>query len=222
VKREEEQLCCLCGQRPATTSDHIPPKCIFPTPRPIDTITVDTCHECNQSTSRLDEEFRVFISLFVGKTSPEAERLWKSDTLSTVRKNRRLLQKALSSFQPGYVTSAEGVILGERRLVVWDDSCNKVVEKIIRALYFHHFREVLGHRVEVKISPVREIPQPTGDSIRSWQYNSVGGDQFIYRYARANDVPLRSVWLLVFYRNLAILCDTTPVQNPGCYSKGAK
>jgi hypothetical protein len=210
VKQDEKMLCCLCGERFATTRDHIPPRCIFPIPRPADVITVPACEECNKSTSQLDEEFRVFINLFVGKTSPRSEHLWKSHTLSTVRSNRRLLQKALNSFLPGYVTSKHGIILNERGLVVWDDSSNPVLEKIVRGLYFHHFKEILGSRVEVMISQVREAPQTTVDSVKSWRYGSVGGDQFIYRYARANDAPLRSAWLLVFYRNLVILGDTIP------------
>jgi hypothetical protein len=220
VKQAKKTLCCLCGKRPATTTDHVPPKCIFPTPRPLNVITVRTCEECNESTSQSDEEFRVFVNLFVGKTSPESEHLWKSHTLSTVRSNRRLLQKALTAFQPGYVTSKHGIILDERKLVVWDDAPNRVLEKIVRALYFHHFKDILGDRVKVIIDQIREIPQTTTDSIKLWQYNCVGGDQFIYRYARANDVPLCSAWLLVFHRNLVILGNTVPVQDPNILSPG--
>ena len=121
-----KRLCCLCGSRPSTTRDHIPPKCIFPQPRPVDIITVPACEECNKNTSAADEEFRVFVSMFVGKRTPEAQRLWESRTLSTVKNNRRLLDKAQSAFQPANVTSKGGIILGEVDLVVWDDSPNQV------------------------------------------------------------------------------------------------
>lgn len=99
---DNQVTCVICDKNPATTSDHIPPKGVFPRPRPSDLITIPACVECNKITQNLDEEFRVFINMFVGKTTPQAENLWKTETLPTVQHNKRLLRKAMSSFQPAY------------------------------------------------------------------------------------------------------------------------
>jgi len=211
-----KNLCCFCGIRPATTKDHIPPKCIFPLPRPVDIITVPACKECNESTSAVDEEFRVFVNLFVGKKTPETERLWEYQTLSTVEKNIRLLNKAKSAFQPGYITSKHGIIISEVELVVWDDSMNQVVDKIIRGLYFFHFGEILADRVDIAVKQVHIVTMDNNERVKlcecvkPLQSNYVADGQFIYRYARANDSPLSSVWLLIFHKGLVIMGNTNP------------
>ena len=182
------KLCCLCGIRPATTKDHIPPKCIFPPPRPVDIITVPACKECNESTSAVDEEFRVFVSLFVGEKTPETERLWES-TISTVEKNHRLLDKAKSAFQPGYITSKHGIILGEADLVVWDDSMNQVIDKMIHGLYFYHFDEILAGRVDITVKQLNIITMTDierarlCESVKPLPCNYVADGQFMYRWS---------------------------------------
>ena len=199
-----KKLCCFCGIRPATTRDHIPPKCVFPEPRPVDLITVPACEECNKSTASIDEEFRVFVNLFVGKKSPEAERLWRLRTLSTVKSNRRLLNKAISAFQPGYVTP-------KHKIILWDDSPHRIFEKMVRGLYFHHFNEVLADRVDIIIDQIKEMTTAKVECVKSLSCNYIGCGQFLYRYGRANDDPLRSVWLFVFHRNLVVMGQTNPV-----------
>ena len=53
--------CVYCGERDATTEDHIPPKCLFGLPLPSTLIKVPSCFQCN-STSRDDEYFRIALS----------------------------------------------------------------------------------------------------------------------------------------------------------------
>jgi hypothetical protein len=101
-----------------------------------------------------------------------------------------------------------GIILGEADIVEWDASANSVLQKMIRGLYYHHFKEILGDRTEITTEQIRNVPRGI---IESWPFNSIGGDQFVYRYARANDVPLHSVWLLVFHGSLVVLGQTIPV-----------
>ena len=209
------KLCCLCGIRPATTKDHIPPKCIFPSPRPVDIITVPACEECNEGTSAIDEEFRVFVSMFAGKRTAEAERLWENQTLSTVKKNRRLLDKATSACQPGYITSKHGIILGTVDLVVWDDSMSQIIDKMIRGLYFYHFGQILADRVDITVKQVNILTMNDiernnlRECLKPLPCNYVADGQFLYRYARANDNPLRSVWFFIFHSSLMVMGHTS-------------
>jgi len=148
------------------------------------------------------------VNMFVGKRTPEAQRLWESRTLSTVKHSRRLLDKAKSAFQPGYITSKGGIILGEVDLVVWDDSPNQVIEKMIRGLYFYHFDEILADRVDIVVDQVKELTIEKVECVKSLSCNCIADGQFMYRYARANDEPLSSVWLLIFHKNLVIMGHT--------------
>ena len=51
--------CAYCGDVGIVTRDHVPPKGIFPKPRPANLITVPACPKCHsQQTSRDDEYFR--------------------------------------------------------------------------------------------------------------------------------------------------------------------
>jgi hypothetical protein len=65
--RKTSQTCALCGARPATTRtrDHVPPKALFPSPRP-KLITVPACDICNESASEAEEKFRVYLSVKSG------------------------------------------------------------------------------------------------------------------------------------------------------------
>jgi hypothetical protein len=205
-----KKVCSICGIRPATTVEHIPPRCMFPPPRPMDTITVPACRECNESTSVEDEEFRLFVSMFAGKSTPEAERLWVSKTLPTVKSNRRLLRKAKASIKPAYLKSKGGIIFDKCDIVTWDDSPSKVVDKIVRGLYFHHYGEILADRVNITINQVRSITIEKAKCLDSLNVTTVGGNQFVCRFARANEDPLYSTWFMMFQKALMLIAFTTP------------
>jgi hypothetical protein len=51
--------CAYCGSTSELTDDHIPPKNLFPKPRPENIITVKACKICVKDTSKDDEYFRM-------------------------------------------------------------------------------------------------------------------------------------------------------------------
>src|SRR5579872_3566373 len=61
--------CYLCRGTENLTSDHLPPKNLFPKPRPANLITVPCCAACNEGFSKLDEQFRAFITMPVNVSS---------------------------------------------------------------------------------------------------------------------------------------------------------
>ncbi len=76
--RKTAPVCVFCGVRDGTTKDHVPPKGMFPPPRP-NLITVPACVTCNGGASEIDERFRTMLSLKVGAASPEVVyELWVS------------------------------------------------------------------------------------------------------------------------------------------------
>ena len=113
------------------------------------------------------------------------------------------------------MSSAGGILLTKRDFVVWDDPPIRVLEKMVRGLYFHHFGEILGDRADVSVEQITQLTRAKVDSIKLWQCNCVGDGQFVYRYARANDVPLRSAWLLVFHGSLVVLGQSQAVDENG-------
>ena len=77
MSRTHADICAYCGSPSPTTRDHIPPKGVFPSPRPDDLITVPSCAACNQGASGTDEFFRTFLSLRVGVDTAPTSRLWR-------------------------------------------------------------------------------------------------------------------------------------------------
>ena len=54
--------CYLCRATENLTRDHVPPENLFPKPKPSNLITVPCCKTCNEGFSKLDEQFRAFVS----------------------------------------------------------------------------------------------------------------------------------------------------------------
>ena len=155
----ERQLCSICGAAEATTSDHIPPRNLFPKPRPNDLITVPACHCCNNGGSKHDEEFRVFLSLQLGMENEKTEKLWKSGALRSLHHNDRLRNHLIKNSWEVNLQTPAGIFVGKRRAVaIPARSHNSVCDRIVRGLYFHHFGEILGSRVSCKVAPLASLP----------------------------------------------------------------
>jgi hypothetical protein len=149
MSRSHADICAYCGTSSPTTRDHIPPKGIFPSPRPDDLITVPCCISCNQGASARDERFRAYLSLHVAMDTSSTSRLW-DQVLPGLQRNRPLHRRLLGETERVWLTTSSGVIHGQAYRARWDsDAHDSTIERMIRGLHFHHFCEVLGTRVSV-------------------------------------------------------------------------
>ena len=207
----KDQLCAICGVEKATTVDHIPPKGIFPKPRPANLITVPSCIRCNNTASKDDEAFRVFLSLHVGIESPQTQALWEKEAFRSTRHNRRLFNYITQTAKKVVLQTKAGIILGTRMAVRWDSNVHdRTIERIIRGLYFHHFGEILGNRVTIRVHWLRSLTEDIFEMSKEWKQGNLGENAFIYRYDRTEDGPLHSIWLFQFYDKHLASGYTTP------------
>ena len=80
--------CYLCGSTDNLTRDHIPPKGIFPKPRPNDLLTVPCCFDCNNGLSKQDELLRLMVSGAINRNS-KGHKLWKEKVVpNTIQRDR--------------------------------------------------------------------------------------------------------------------------------------
>jgi hypothetical protein len=120
--------CVYCGRVRPLTRDDVPPKNLFPEPRPSNLITVPSCRECNQSFMLDDEYFRLVIADASNpKVSPE-----NFDHLLKAK------QKLLG---PKKFRSAKGLLLNRMDrsnglLAVDRHRVERVLERIVRGLFF--------------------------------------------------------------------------------------
>lgn len=208
---EMNNLCAICGVRPATTKDHVPPKNLFPKPRPQDLVTVPACICCNNGSSVEDEDFRTYLSLQIGKQTDLMGKLWLQSRKSLERRTqmRMAFLESIKSLGSTYQPKAAGRIAFEipERVYV------TVFERVVRGLYYHHFDEILGKEVAVSVAPLTGIDDISFQSIENWPTYSIGGNAFVYKVSRASDSPKSTAWVLQLYESHWILCETDDVIN---------
>jgi hypothetical protein len=173
---------------------------MFPMPRPSDLITVPSCASCNHGASESDELFRAYLSLHVGVDTASTRQLW-AEALRGVRHNRRLHQRLLAEMERVWLTTSSGIVHGQAVRGRWDsDAHDRTIERMIRGLYFHHYQEVLNSRVTIKTHWLPKADPELVTATADCEQRSIGGGQFVYRFGRAIDHPLHSIWLFEFHK----------------------
>jgi hypothetical protein len=202
IAETSAEKCAICGIRDATGRDHVPPRSIFPRPWPSDLITVPACNECNNRASPNDEEFKVGISIMAGIETPATLELWKAGAMRTLAHNRRLHREVLQRFVKVEVRSEGGIYLGtEQAVLVPKKPVHAVLVRTIRGLYYHHFGECLGARARCDVQRFERGPADSELSkmVLRFPLVSVANGAFRYRYARAEEAPLSSLWFMSFF-----------------------
>jgi hypothetical protein len=180
MPQKPKSLCAICGKEEATTKDHIPPKGIFAKPFPKNLITVPACSKCNNGASGDDEAFRTDLSLHVGADTPETQKLWKKHVLKTFYRQPKLRQQRINDLKPMYLKSPGDIIYKPSYVGHWDSKAHDfVIERIIRGLYYYHFKEVLGDKVTCRVQWLKEVTKKMYDFSKDWRSNNLGNDQFI-------------------------------------------
>jgi hypothetical protein len=147
MSRDKGKICAICGINEATTSDHLPPKSIFPKPRPSNLITVPSCNECNNSASGLDEIFRLYLALHVGDLDDQVTSAYSHEALRTYKYNKKLQREILGSAQPINFTTPSGIYIGQGMKVLWNSKAHdEVIKRMVRGLYFYHFGDSFACR----------------------------------------------------------------------------
>ena len=206
------RMCAICGVREATTFDHLPPRAIFPKPRPSNLVTVPACLPCNHGASKHDEQFRVYLTMQTGPDNPQSKKLWKERSMATLRKNRKLHRMILQGMRPVEMRSDAGIYLGRRTAFLFPvEVYESVMQRTARGLYYHHFGEILGAQVRCEVSFLRSLDAEFLELSGNWPSADIGSGAVVYRYSRAADAPLNSAWVFQFYEAHWALVETEPV-----------
>lgn len=221
--RKQRNSCAYCGASHSLTVDHIPPRTLFPKPRPSNLITVPCCKSCNEGASKDDEYFRLVLSMrYDTGDHPAVRGILPSVYRSLENPNKRGLQVALAkSFCRIPVLSPERRIRGLaagydvdlRRL-------GRVAERITRGLFFHE----LGYRVPDDFC-VR-VYSPEGlrgsescvddgficfvERLTRTPSTVLSRGVFAYWFQRIQERTHWSAWVLTFYERVPFLGLVVP------------
>jgi hypothetical protein len=189
--------------------DHIPPRNLFPAPRPNNLITVPSCKQCNRSFMLDDEYFRLVIAdASSPKMSPE--------------NFDHLLKAKHKLFSARKIRSAKGLLLNKLDrssglLAVDRDRVERVLERIVRGLFFC----LRGMRLpdtyavglwsdwfaqEVKDgSNFKSTLEEVELSLSFKPPNRIGKDVFEFRSLTFDHDPYVTAWHLLFYSHRSFI-----------------
>lgn len=115
--------------------------------------------------------------------------------------------------EPVWLTTSSGIIHGQAVQGRWDsDAHDQTIEGMVRGLYFHHYKQVLGSRVTIKTHWLLRLDPELVEVTAECEQRSVGGGQFVYRFGRAINYPLHSTWLFEFHKRHWAGGQTAPAQ----------
>lgn len=208
---------------PATTDDHIPPKCIFPVQRDAgvdyrkDLITVPACENHNLRTS-LDDEYLMGMLAFHWRNNQAAYKQSTTKVKRALRRSKRYYDLFFGE--------------GKNQLLFWNgeqlitapvdiDRFDSSMRKVARGIYYKHFdSKWLG---DIGILPVSltaiydRDPSPIAPALTQviqqmrllcskQPQHGANPDIFYYQVAH-NDPPTCTVMRLVFYGGFEVIAN---------------
>jgi hypothetical protein len=190
--------CVYCGSEELRlTRDHVPPKCLFPRPRP-QLITVPACHLCNDSFKRDDQYFRIAVIAEAVHRNDQATELWRDRVAP--RMGAGLQRTLLRTLQRTELRTPAGLVVGRGAAIPFDPGrINRVVKRIVQGLLWHHYqsRPTDAH-FDIYFNPDLNL-LPLAELLSATNLNSIGDNVFRYRHGTVNGDPDSSVWGLQFY-----------------------
>jgi len=208
---------------PATTDDHIPPKCIFPEQKDVrvdyrkNLITVPACDNHNLGTS-LDDEYMMGILAFHWRNNQVAYKQSTTKIKRALERNKRYYDLFFGEdkYQPLF-WSGEQLITAPVDI----DRFDAIMRKIARGIYFHYFsHKWMG---DIGIQPISLVaiydkdPGPIVTSLMqvTRQMNllcsreprhGANPDIFYYQVAH-NNPPTHTIMRFVFYRGFEVIAN---------------
>jgi len=214
--------CVHCGRTGYISDDHLPPRNLFPVPRPPNLITVPSCDNCNEGSSKDDEYFRLWlVSRENAKGHPARDPVFATMQRSLRKKAAPGFAKAFwSKLKPAERFTPSRLYAGTGLLYEFEGRrIDKVAGRITTGLFYHEkgyslpddhtVRPVCLFRIddfdpELKLAIEEFVAALLASSPRSI------GTVFRYWWLQSPNGPHRSVWLFEFYGRLEFFCTTAP------------
>lgn len=217
--------CAYCGAFGVVTRDHVPPLNLFPEPRPanLNLITVPACKACNDGFKLDDEYFRLAVTAGIDGDAHPRELAWSIRAIEKLATPEKLglarwlgqARRMIAVRSPAglYLGHAAGIEVDPRRIL-------RVVERIVRGLFFHHRGrrvpvdcELIAMRLGDRIHPYEPEPEmvPIVTALVREPEHHLGGIVFTYSYAAVQGNENATTWLLSFYQHQLFMVMTVPV-----------
>lgn len=156
MKTIETKTCYMCD-KPATSKEHAPPRCIFPERKDtldgenfrMDLIAVPSCDEHNCEKSRDDEYLMQVMPMSVGSNAVAENHLDRKVKRSLTRNQKAAKALTTGSMRVRIHDTKTGAWFDGTTLNVDMARVNRVIEMNARAIYFHHTGKKLNGPISV-------------------------------------------------------------------------
>jgi len=204
---DSRESCYLCGTTENLTRNHIPPRNLFPRPRPTNLITVDCCKSCNHAMKLSDERMRVFLAAPAGR-SQAGDQVWKRVVQSSFHRSDSLRIQFAKSMTP-VLALRNGVISPHPAITYPQDEAKQYIVRITKGLlrYFYSNIDCAGHVFQI------DMVEPSADNdgmlIASFIYDCRGADVFQF-FRLVEDSTGVGVWVYFFYERVCFMAAQGP------------
>lgn len=223
MKSSKKKLgkCRICGERPAVDKDHIPAKNLYALADRINLLRIPACAECNSQYSKNDEYFKriLLMSARIENDTPGIielrEQLFRSFANPKQSKFNISFAKSISIKR---IFTPSGLYLGREPVYFAEyDRMNKILDKIIRGLYYYSTKKILTNDYSIKSfgeeylihssSAVRDNVRKTIiEPLKYSTIHEIGRNTFKYKYKLTESDKKEGAWILNFYSKINYLC----------------
>ncbi len=196
----KSSVCVICGIRPATTAEHVPPRGFF---KGIvgQFRTVPACNICNNGSSADDESLRNYISAQIGKQTTGAKYLWEIGAHKSLLRSTKIRSALLSTLQEVGVVNEDGSTTTRLAFLVPVSLYQRVFERVTRGLHFLHTGKILPIDIPVQINLLTNAPDLSSPEFQIFEKHSIAEDAFEYRFVLDPQDHSNGVWLFTIHRS---------------------
>jgi hypothetical protein len=205
--------CVYCGAQNPETKDHVPPKGIFPKPRPSNLITVPCCNKCHDGTSKDDEYFRDMIALRDDvHNHPKIQKIISNIMESLAKpEKQRYASSLFKGTKAKRLITPSGLYVGNGIFFNVDISrLDKVVERTVKGLFWHEKKIIypLNGIVKSYYTDYLKLEDDFIDEIAKYFYNAeyreVDDGILKYYMAKGTD-DFNEIWVMNFFDKVVFL-----------------
>jgi hypothetical protein len=217
------QQCIYCGANGKLTRDHVPPKGIFPKPRPFNLITIPACSKCNQGNSKDDEYFRLALNVREELSSHPAVQKGQPGVLRSLLDPKKpgMRQSFLNNIRFVEQVTPGGIFIRNHfALQVNTDRLRSVIKRTMRGLFYHHKKHRLPERYDVLVCDEENFVKwpdherakfdPIINVLKGQNPVTIGGGVFSYSFGYNIKDPDSTYWIFTFYERASYLGLTLP------------
>jgi hypothetical protein len=200
--------CFFCGATNDLTDDYVPPKGLFPSPRPTNLVTVLSCKACNKSYDLDDEYLRAFLASRSTR-NPTGETIWDKKVVeSTFRRSPKLREELRKTVLTSELLTPAGLYLGTLLTIGWKGKrLKRGFEKIVRGLFVKEMGSRLPSEILFEFYDQSDFNMHNSLLVlyaRAFERTIGTGDVFSYRFRVAQDDSSCGIWWLLFYRSTVV------------------